>query len=148
MLSSKFNKTAFLNIVEEPEQNLFPSSQRQVINSLLALNNLNPMNSLIMTTHSPYIINYLTLAIKSEELSIKFNNANNTELTKRLEDVVPLGSHLRADNCIIYELHSNGNISRLDTYQGLPSDENELNQKMAETNELFADLLQIEDLCQ
>ena len=148
VLSSKFNKTAFSNIVEEPEQNLFPSSQRQVINSLLEFNNLNPMNSLIMTTHSPYIINYLTLAIKSEELSSKVKNTHTDELTKRLEAIVPLGSHLKADNCIIYELHSNGSISRLDTYQGLPSDENELNQKMAETNELFADLLQIEDSCQ
>jgi len=148
VLSSKFNKTAFLNIVEEPEQNLFPSSQRQVLNSLLEFNNLNPMNCLIVTTHSPYMINYLTLAIKSEQLSNNINKPHTTEITNRLEDVVPLGSHLRADNCIIYELHNNGSISRLDTYQGLPSDENELNQKMAETNELFASLLEIEDQCQ
>lgn len=29
VLSSKFNKTAFINIVEEPEQNLFPTSQQK-----------------------------------------------------------------------------------------------------------------------
>jgi AAA15 family ATPase/GTPase len=32
-LSASFNKTAFLNIVEEPEQNLFPSSQWEMLKS-------------------------------------------------------------------------------------------------------------------
>jgi len=41
VLSSKFNKTAFINIVEEPEQNLFPSSQRHILNSLMEYNNMN-----------------------------------------------------------------------------------------------------------
>ena len=36
-----------MNIVEEPEQNLFPSSQRLLLNSLLSFNNGN--NMLIMT---------------------------------------------------------------------------------------------------
>ena len=30
-LSEKFNKTSFVNIVEEPEQNLFPTSQRDML---------------------------------------------------------------------------------------------------------------------
>ena len=53
VLSAKFNKTAFVNIVEEPEQNLFPSSQWQVLQSLLKFNSMNKGNKLIMTTHSP-----------------------------------------------------------------------------------------------
>ncbi len=148
VLSSKFNKTAFINIVEEPEQNLFPSSQRQVLNSLVAFNNMSHGNKLIITTPSPYIINYLTLAIKSEQLNRKIAEINQPELNKRLYDIVPLASLLKADDCVIYEIDDKGNIVKLDTYQGLPSDENKLNQKMAEGNELFAELLEIEDLCQ
>jgi len=30
VLSSKYNKTAFINIVEEPEQNLFPTSHLMI----------------------------------------------------------------------------------------------------------------------
>lgn len=68
VLSSRFNKTAFINIVEEPEQNLFPSSQWEVLQSLLALNAQSERNLLMLTTHSPYIVNYLSLAIQGEQL--------------------------------------------------------------------------------
>lgn len=70
-LSSKFNKTAFMNIVEEPEQNLFPSSQWQMLQSLLQFNNMNGGNKLIITTHSPYIINYLSIAIQGKTWKIR-----------------------------------------------------------------------------
>ena len=109
---------------------------------------MNPGNKLIIITHSPYIINYLTLAIKSEQLSRKIAEINKSELNGRLNDIVPLASLLKADDCVIYEIDNAGNIVELDTYQGLPSDDNKLNQKMAEGNELFANLLEIEDLCQ
>lgn len=55
-VSSQFNKTAFINIVEEPEQNLFPVSQRNMLYSLLEFNNYSAENKLVITTHSPYII--------------------------------------------------------------------------------------------
>ncbi|GHV65583.1 hypothetical protein FACS1894199_06650 [Bacteroidia bacterium] len=67
-LSCKFNKTAFINIVEEPEQNLFPVSQMQLTKSLVSLSNQNEYNKLLISTHSPYIlatINNLMLANKA-----------------------------------------------------------------------------------
>ncbi|MDR1169849.1 MAG: ATP-binding protein [Prevotellaceae bacterium] len=66
-LSYKFNKTAFINIVEEPEQNLFPASQMQLIKSLVSMCNKNEGSKLLISTHSPYIlatINNLMLANK------------------------------------------------------------------------------------
>jgi predicted ATPase len=59
-----FNK-CFQNIVEEPEQNLFPSSQWEMLKSLLEFNNKNKGNRLIITTHSPYLINYLSISIQA-----------------------------------------------------------------------------------
>lgn len=67
-LSKKFNKKAFINIVEEPEQNLFPVSQRRMVQSLVAIANKNKDNKLIISTHSPYVlatINNLMLAQKA-----------------------------------------------------------------------------------
>ena len=52
----KFIPSFFINVVEEPEQNLFPSSQRSILNSLLEFNNSVAENQLIITTHSPYIL--------------------------------------------------------------------------------------------
>jgi predicted ATP-dependent endonuclease of OLD family len=58
-LAASFNKTAFVNIVEEPEQNLFPSSQWEMLKSLLEFNTPGAYNRLVLTTHSPYIVSYL-----------------------------------------------------------------------------------------
>jgi len=149
VLSSRFNKTAFINIVEEPEQNLFPTSQWQMLKSLLEFNNLKEGNKLIMTTHSPYVINFLTLAVKGFFVGEKIKKANKQlELNSRLAEIVPLKSIVKSDDLVIYELDEEGKIIKLGDYKGLPSDDNYLNEKLAETNELFANLLDIEDLCQ
>lgn len=42
--------------LEEPEQNLFPEAQRDLVGELIRFNNLNERHSLTITTHSPYIL--------------------------------------------------------------------------------------------
>ena len=49
----------------------------------------------------------------------------------------------------IYEFNEkNGEIIKLEKFEGLPSDHNYLNEKMGEFNEQFVELLEIEDSCQ
>lgn len=146
---AKYHNQCFINIVEEPEQNLFPTSQRQILNNLLEYTNLNINNSIILTTHSPYIINYLTLAVKANFVHEKIRNSDKkNELLNKLKQIVPLDSLVNAASLRIYELNeTEGTIIKLPDYKGLPSDENYLNAQLAENNELFANLLEIEDLC-
>ncbi len=150
ILSSKFNKTAFINIVEEPEQNLFPSSQREILNALLDFNNMNEGNKLIMTTHSPYLINYLTHSVKASIVYEKINKSTNkTELAEKLNNIVPIKSLIKPTDWAVYELNENdGSIIKLDNYNELPSDENYLNENLGKSNDIFINLLEIEDLCQ
>lgn len=63
----QFIPSSFVNIVEEPEQNLFPNSQQKVINSLIEYNNAIKENKLIISTHSPYILSALNNSILAEE---------------------------------------------------------------------------------
>ncbi len=144
--AKKFNKTAFINIVEEPEQNLFPSSQRQMLNSLLAINNINTGNKLIMTTHSPYLINYLTLAVKADSLIDRsMNYTGEGDFKTAISKIVPFNSIVRSNDLAVYELNENdGTIILLESYKGMPSDENYLNQGLSESNELFAQLLEMQ----
>lgn len=145
-LSANKKPSCFINIVEEPEQNLFPSSQQKLLNSLLEINNRNENNQLIMTTHSPYLVNYLTLAVEAYKLK---SRVNTDELKSKLNEIVPLNSTLNGEDFVVYELNEkNGQITKLKTYKGLPSDENYLNKGLAESNDLFSELLDIEDLCQ
>jgi len=145
-ISSKFNKTAFINIVEEPEQNLFPNSQQQMLHSLLEFNNRNDGNKLIMTTHSPYLLVYITLCVEANRLKQKITS---DDLKLKLSDIVPLSSTVDGDDLVIYELdETTGTIEKLKSYKGLPSDENKLNEGLGAANEEFSKLLDLEDLCQ
>ena len=137
VLSKKFNKTSFVNIVEEPEQNLFPTSQGNMLYSLLKINNEIADNKLIITTHSPYLVNYVSLAVEAGKLK----QGVTAEKGGRLNEIVPIN----ADDLAIYQLkEEDGTIELLDSYEGIPSDENFLNNEIGRTNELFADLLDLQ----
>jgi energy-coupling factor transporter ATP-binding protein EcfA2 len=148
-LSARFKYASFINIVEEPEQNLYPISQKEILYELLNSKNDFADNKLVVTTHSPYIINYLTLAIKANSVKNKLQDyGNDHELLGNLSAVVPLNSTIDSSVVSIYQLDDAGNIARLSDYNGLPSDENFLNEFLAESNDLFIKLMEIEDKCQ
>lgn len=50
-------------IIEEPEQNLYPSTQLGLIESLVSLCNDEKKHGFTITTHSPYIISFLNILI-------------------------------------------------------------------------------------
>ena len=73
-LSSILN-ICFTNIVEEPEQNLYPSSQIEVAKFLISCLNENVRNSLLITTHSPFILSTLNNLLYASKInSKKFEN--------------------------------------------------------------------------
>jgi len=148
-ISKKFNKTSFVNIIEEPEQNLFPASQWHVLAKLLEFNNIVgmeesvPKNKLIITTHSPYLINFLTLAVEVGEAKKRYKTCAQTE---KLFTIFPWNNSLvNPKNLSIYELDDNGTVRFLEPYDGyLPSDENKLNFHLGESNEIFSQLMELE----
>jgi predicted ATPase len=147
VVAAKYKKTAFVNIVEEPEQNLFPTSQWNILKSLLEFNNMSVGNRLIMTTHSPYIMNYLMLAVKARNVYETVNKCAKEELLPSIEKIVPFKSIIHSEDLVIYELNETGGLTKLGNYKGLPSDENYLNDKLEESNNMYSQLLRIEDQC-
>jgi predicted ATPase len=145
---AKYHSTCFINIIEEPEQNLFPTAQKQLLFSLLEYNNILTGNKLIMTTHSPYLINYLTLAIEAGNLLRKIRDAEKeSSFPENVYRLVPKESTVNAGDVAIYEMDEiSGTISLLAKYNGLPSDENKLNNELGAGNEMFAALLEIEQM--
>ena len=142
VLSSRFKSSCFVNIVEEPEQNLYPFSQKEILFRLLEFANLNENNRLVLTTHSPYIINFLSLAIKAKEVLNQIGS-NNPRLAD-LEKIVPKTACISSSDVVIYQQKENGSVERLPTFEGLPSDDNFLNRLLSETNDLFINLLEIQ----
>lgn len=145
-LAGKINVKRTINIIEEPEQNLYPSSQRSMLNSLLGYNNEVDGNELILTTHSPYILSYLMLAIQAAE--IKEKAKGNAEILSKLYEVVPEKAITPMKDVVVYELNDDGTISELPQSYGLPSNDNFLNNELGKANSLFSELMEIENLCQ
>lgn len=99
-----------------------------------------------MTTHSPYIVNYLSIAIQGEYLESKIKKSSNKDiLLPRLYNLIPKESLVSANNLIVYQLcEKDGSIIKLETIDGIPSDKNYLNKTLEESNLLFDSLLEIE----
>ena len=58
----KPNRTTF--IIEEPEQNLFPFTQMDLLEAIVSLCANGREHECTITTHSPFILNYLNVLVK------------------------------------------------------------------------------------
>ena len=143
-INSRFKNECFMNIVEEPEQNLFPTTQRQVVYELLDTLHKRDGNVLIMTTHSPYVLNDLTLAVKAGDIKKKAGRKN--AVLKKLGEIVALGSCLAEGELAVYQINdTDGEVAPLPLYEGIPDDNNFLNSSLEDSNLLFDQLIELED---
>lgn len=144
-LPKRFLPQYLFNIIEEIEQNLFPESQKNILFKSFEFNNDKEDNHLILTTHSPYIIAYTTLAMKA--FKVKDNSNISQDLLKRLEDIVPIKSCINPEKTGIYQIDDKGIVASIKSERGLILDNNFLNTSLEDTNDLFNELLDIAEEC-
>lgn len=102
--ANRYNQ--LINIVEEPELNLFPSSQMEVLKSLVYNNASSDENMLVFTTHSPYslaIINTMIMGAKA------YANASE-EQRSQIEAILPVKYQINEDDIAAYRLSSSDAI--------------------------------------
>ncbi|WPO81081.1 ATP-binding protein [Chryseobacterium sp. JJR-5R] len=145
-LSSKFNKNVFFNIVEEPEQNLFPYSQFEIIKNLVSNNNKILGNKLIITSHSPYLMSFIGIMIEGHILFNKAVKSKNNIVEKKLKDILSSDLFIDPFEISIYEMNEeSGTLRLLPNFEGIPSDNNFLNIGLKKSNDLFDKLLELEE---
>ena len=136
--ANRYNQ--LINIVEEPELNLFPRSQMEVLKSLVLNNASSNENMLVLTTHSPYslaIINTMIMGAKA------YSNANE-ELRNQIESILPVKYQINDDNIAVYRLSSSDAIycqSVINPNTGLVS-KNELDSASDDIMRVFNSLYQ------
>lgn len=64
-------------VIEEPEQNLYPQEQYKLIEHLVSIINHGKQHRLTITTHSPYIINFLNVLLRRSDDSTSYINHEN-----------------------------------------------------------------------
>lgn len=131
---------SFINIVEEPEQNLYPESQKKVLFNLIE--NLNKVveNELIITSHSPYILNFITLCTEAHQLYKNIGLAANEVLSS----IIPKASTISIEQVNAYELDNKGNVQLLNKDDGFLDDSHSLNMIFEQINDDFSSLLDME----
>ncbi|WP_405375362.1 AAA family ATPase [Pseudobutyrivibrio sp.] len=130
-----------ISIVEEPEQNLYPASQELILYNMIRLS-ANGDDQLMLTTHSPYILNYLMLSIKAKqvELIVGTNNGNINEI----DGIVPASARINGSEVSVYQMDLDGSIRMLEKYDDVPSDDNFLNQLLMSVNTKYSKLVEIQ----
>lgn len=82
--------------------------------------------------------------MKSESV---YHQVQNDTLKNAVTEITPKASFTKAKDLVIYELdEKEGTIKRLETYKGIPSDENQLNLELGEFNELYTQLLSLQQI--
>jgi len=117
-------------IIEEPEQNLFPETQRDLIYYLLEkCLDKEREHRLTITTHSPYILYALNNCMMGELVKDKMINASEQEKIKCANSLID-------PKCVsIYEIHD-GKLKNIQQEDGLISD-NYFDTKMKELMDDF-----------
>ena len=70
-VANKYTNSFFLNVVDEPEQNLFPESQMKNLAFFLDSATVFVEYKIVLPLYCPYVLSYITLAAKSYELMNK-----------------------------------------------------------------------------
>lgn len=125
----------FVNIVEEPEQNLFPTSQQHVLNRLLECNNAVKENKLIISTHSPYILTALNNAIFAEDVYA---------INEKTIDEIPKSYTVSFNNLSAYKLE-NGEIFSILNKETRLIDAAQIDDCSTKINEIFDKLMDLSD---
>ena len=101
-LSSANRYDCFINIVEEPELNLFPESQMEVLRSLVAINASSDKNMLVLTSYSPYSLAILNMLVMGAKV---YQKASEDDKAK-IENILPHVYHLAENDVAAYRLSS------------------------------------------
>lgn len=64
-------------VIEEPEQNLYPQEQYKLMDYLVSIINHGKQHRLTVSTHSPYIINFLNVLLRRHSVSDSYLNHEN-----------------------------------------------------------------------
>lgn len=119
-------------ILEEPEQNLFPSTQKSLVYFLLNAINKNDNHCLTLTTHSPYVLYAINNCIMANITKGKFSE-------KDINSLFCIGSEIDPNLISIYEI-KDGKIEIIQQRDGLIG-ENFFDQKMKEVMDEFYTML-------
>ena len=127
----RYVNSCLWEIVEEPEQNLYPTSQVSILRNLIGY--INSKGKLVMTTHSPYILSAMNNFIFAKEQFEKYG--------KRVLEITPK-LMIDYDDVSTYKIQ-NGSVRSIMDYESRMIDVTEIDECSAKINHIFDKLFDI-----
>jgi predicted ATPase len=123
-------------VIEEPELNLYPSSQKDFLEFIIGRLNISG-DKLIITTHSPYLLTTIDNLVQAQNIA-----SINNFLSKEVNNLVPSSIWLKFENVSCYYFDKGGCKSTLDeeTKSIGPSNIDDVSNKLSDTFEKLLDL--------
>lgn len=132
-VAERFVNTTLLQIVEEPEQNLYPTSQVSAIRKLIK--NTNSIGRLIVITHSPYILSAVNNFILAYDLR---------DNIKKSPKGITKDEFIRYEDISAYKIKDGRIFSILDD-EARMIDVTEIDECSIDINKLFDKLMDIRE---
>ena len=127
----------YVCIIEEPEQNLFPSSQIEVLNNLIHYTSSED-SKCVITTHSPHLLNFLNNYIYAGAKYISINEKDKRKILKIVDEHVLL----KPGEVCAYELKNRSVVNIFDKASNL-IDSNLIDEYSIDGAEQFDRILEI-----
>lgn len=131
-------------IIEEPELNLFPILQVDLINNLVVQLNQTKAK-LLITTHSPYILSVLDNLIYANDVYQKAKATNNKEQMQRIEKLVDPSILINYDEVAAYLCKDDGVVERINDDEMRNTGAYALDKASTITSHIFNELMDIEN---
>lgn len=94
-------------IIEEPEAHLYPSLQNEIVQFIAYFSNINN-SSVLITTHSPYILNSVNILYCAGKAIQEF-----PDLSKKVHDIIGNRSQIMPEKITALKLSTDTNIQNL-----------------------------------
>lgn len=91
-------------VIEEPEQNLFPENQFEVLKFITSKLGAKETCQFIITTHSPYMLSSLNVLM----LAFKLIQNEDEEVRNKVEEIIKPGLTVNPDKVAVYSLNPEG----------------------------------------
>lgn len=122
--------------LEEPEANLFPETQNNLVRWLFSALNNGFDNSLFIATHSPYILSAFNNLIQAS------NSSNDTNIAE-IQNIMQMKQFVKFEDISVIEV-ADGTVKDIKNYEMRIIDANAIDSVSDLINEQFSKLLQYE----
>ncbi|MBO7539995.1 MAG: AAA family ATPase [Prevotella sp.] len=131
-------------VIEEPELNLFPTLQVHLISNIVKLIN-NSKSSIVITTHSPYILSIIDNLIYANDIYIKANTLGKKNQRQKVLRLVKKDTLINYEKVAAYCFNDDGTVQLINDPDMRSTGSFAIDEASNETSRLFNKLMSIED---